>query len=179
MPQTVFAAPCAFLQSEEGEAKQRTVYPKRASGNDPDELAPFLLRGGKLLAFHDLRQPKNPFPSVIDSNKVEKTRAAEMWLDAEGKRRYVTLLNRSLYKYTARLGVRYDPEHRRFYFPVEEKGKERKVVYRSPKRGHSERGVACEPKRKSTGEGKGFWWHLAAGLRFPVAGSAALRPQLR
>ena len=181
LPEAVFAAPCAFLQSEESEVKQRIIYPKRVSDNDPHELAPFILRDGKLLAFHDLRQPKNPFSGVIDNNKVEKTRATEMWGDAEGKRRYVTLLNRSLYKYTARLGVRYDPEHRRFYFPVEEKGKERKVVYRSPNREHSERGVAWEPKRKSTGEGKGFWWHLAAGLHFHQVGDEqwclSIRPE--
>lgn len=179
--QAVFSAPCAFLQSEEGEGKQRIIYPKRASDNDPYELAPFILREGKLFAFHDLRQPRNPFSGVIDNNKVEKTRATEMWQDAEGKRRYITLLNRSLYKYTARLGVRYDPEHRRFYFPVEEKGKERKVVYRSPNREHSERGGAWEPKRKSTGEGKGFWWHLAAGLHFHQVGEEqwclSIRPE--
>ncbi len=57
-------------------------------------------------------------------------------------------------------------EHRRFYFPVEEKRKERSVVYRPPNMARSERLVAWEPKRKSTGEGKGFWWHLAARLRF-------------
>jgi hypothetical protein len=26
--------------------------------------------------------------------------------------------------------------------------------------------VVWEPKRKTTGEGKGFWWHLGAGIRF-------------
>ena len=32
----------------------------------------------------------------------------------------MTLLNRAMYKYTATLGVRFDPTHRRFYFPAEE-----------------------------------------------------------
>lgn len=166
LPQAVFAAPCGFTQNEEDEVKKRILYPQRKSENEPFELAPFILRDGKLFAFHDLRQRGNPFSAVIDNNKVEKQRATEMWGDAEDKRRYITLLNRSLYKYTARLGVRYDPEHRRFYFPVEEKGKERSVVYRPPNMARSERLVAWEPKRKSTGEGKGFWWHLAARLRF-------------
>ena len=166
LPQAVFAAPCAFLQNEESEVKKRIAYPQRKNENAPYELCPFILRDGKLLAFHNLRQPGNPFSSVIDNNKVEVKRTMEMWQDAEGKRRCVTLLNRSLYKYTARLGVRYDPDHTRFYFPVEEKGKERSAWYRSPNRDRIERLVAWEPKKKSTGEGKGFWWHLAARLRF-------------
>ncbi len=40
------------------------------------------------------------------------------------------------------------------------------MSYRPLNRQTESRQVAWEEKRKSTGEGKGFWWHLAAGLRF-------------
>jgi hypothetical protein len=78
----------------------------------------------------------------------------------------VTLLNRAMYKYTATLGVRYDPAHRRYYFPAEKSGEERVVRYRPRNMATGERKVAWKPKRRSTGERKGFWWHLAADLRF-------------
>lgn len=161
LPEAVFSAPCGFGEGEDDQVKTRINYPKSR-----DELVPFLLREGRLFAFQDLRLKGNPFAPVINRNRVEKRRAVELWAEAEGKRRYVTLLNRSLYKFTARLGVRYDPDHYRFYFPVEEFGKERVVTYRPLNASKSERKVAWQPKSRSTGEGKNFWWHLAAGLRF-------------
>ena len=78
----------------------------------------------------------------------------------------MTLLNRAMYKFTERLGLRFDPTHMRFYFPVLKQGQERSVDYRPLNRQSQNRQVAWEEKKKSTGEGKGFWWHLAAGLRF-------------
>ena len=58
------------------------------------------------------------------------------------------------------------PDHHRFYFPVLEEGVERSVTYRSPNREEQSRQVAWEPKFKHNGEGKGYWFHLAAGLKF-------------
>jgi hypothetical protein len=166
IPEAVFSAPCAFGEGEDNEVKQRIKYPARKDDSAPYELAPFILREGRLFAFHDLAQSHNPFSSVIDQNQVRMIHAGDMWRDAEGKRRYVNLLNRSMYKYTARLGIRYDPDHYRYYFPVKEEGKELEVTYRSMNRDHVERKVAWEAKRKSTGESRNFWWHVAARLRF-------------
>ena len=116
----------------------------------------FLIRDKKLFSFHDLRKPDGPFSQVIDPGAVERFRSNKFWQDAEGHRRFVTLLNRALYKYTALLGVRYDPAHYRYYFPVTEPGKERVVMYRPLNKQSDERKVAWEPKRRSTGEGKGL-----------------------
>jgi hypothetical protein len=176
LPQAVFAAPCAFSDGQEDEVRRRILFP-----TDRDELVPFLLHGKKLFAFHDLRLRYNPLSQVIDQTRVETHRASEMWKDAEQKRRYVTLLNRGLYKYASRRGIRYDPEHYRFYFPVVEPGKERTVTYRPLNAKSSKKRVAWEPKRKKTGEGKGFWWHVAARLRFHQMGEAqwclSIRPE--
>ena len=77
-----------------------------------------------------------------------------------------TLLNRAMYKHTATLGVRYDPTHSGTISRPTRRGRsESSVTARSTRRSTS-RKVVWEPKRRSTGEGKGFWWHLAAGLRF-------------
>ncbi len=161
LPQAVFSAPCVYTDQQEYEVKRRIRYP-----DDRSVLVRFVIREGRLYTFHDLRHPSGPFADVIDPRAAERCRSKEFWRDAEGHRRFVTLLNRAMYKYTATLGVRYDPTHWRYYFPVEKARLERVVRYRPLNMASSERKVAWEPKRRSTGEGKGFWWHLAADLRF-------------
>lgn len=161
LPQAIFAAPCQYGDRQEDDVKQHLKYPA-----DPAELVRFLIRDKKLFSFHDLRNPNGPFSQVIDLSAVERFRSNKFWQDVEGHRRFITLLNRALYKYTALLGVRFDPAHYRFYFPVMESGKERLVTYRPLNKQSDERKVAWEPKRRSTGEGKGYWCHLAADLRF-------------
>jgi hypothetical protein len=161
LPQAVFHAPCVYTDRQEDEVKRRIRYPE-----DRSVLVRFLIREGRLYTFHDLRDPNGPFAEVIDHRAIGRCRSSLFWQDAEGHRRFVTLLNRAMYKYTATLGVRYDPVRRRYYFPADESGDERVVRYRPLNMSASERKVAWEPKRRSTGEGKGFWWHLAADLRF-------------
>jgi hypothetical protein len=161
LPEVVFAAPCAFRDRQEDEVKSRLSYP-----SDQFQIVRFLLRDGKLLTFHNLHDPKGPFADVIDRRCVEPLRATDLWNDSEGFRRYMTLLNRALYKYTALLGIRYDPDHYRYFFPVEEPGVEREVEYRPLNRNRDTRNVAWQPTKKSTGEKRNYWWHLGAGIRF-------------
>ncbi len=165
LPQAVFSAPCSFGQNEYDEVKRRVHVPAREKETDPYILAPFALRDGRLYAFQTLSE-SNPFSDVIDSTKVTSHKSWEMWDDPDWKRVYVSLLNRSLYKYAGTLKIRYDPEHKRFYFPVLEEGKERSVTYRPLNKKEQPRKVAWEPKFRHDGTGKGFWYHLAAGLRF-------------
>lgn len=161
LPRIVFSAPCSFSDGEAAEVSKRIKYPK-----DRSELTPFIIRENRLLAFHALWQKDNPFADVIDCDDVEPIQAADLWLDPEGKRRYVTLLNRALNKYTYPLGLRFDREHKRYYFEPEKEGIEREVQYRSMNKKKERRKVVWQPKKKSTGEPKNFWWHLAASLEF-------------
>lgn len=175
LPQVVFAAPTEYLQSEYDEVKKLVKRPERKG-----ELTPFVLRE-RLLAFHDLRDKAGPFADLVDTEKVELLRATEMWRDAEGKRRYVNLLNRALYKYTGRLDVRYDPDHYRFYFPAKEEGVERFIRYRTISGKYRNKRVVWQPKRKKTGEPRNYWWHYAAGIKFyqmaDMQWCLALRPE--
>ncbi|HMP57761.1 MAG TPA: hypothetical protein PKD86_00285 [Gemmatales bacterium] len=161
LPQAVFAAPCGFRDGQADEVRKRIKYPA-----DPNELVRFLLRDEKLFSFHDLRDAGGPFADVIDRRHVEVLRSTALWDDAEGHRRYVDLLNRAMFKHADRLGVRYDPTHYRYYFQADKPGEERSVSYRPLNTKQTSRLVIWEPKRKATGEGKGFWWHLGAGIRF-------------
>lgn len=111
----MFSAKTDYSQSQYEEIKKLV---KRV--DDLMELTPFVLRE-TLLAFHDLRDANGPFGQLVDTKRVDLLRATDMWKDAEGKRRYINLLNRGLYKYTGRLHVRYDPDHYRFYSPLRRK----------------------------------------------------------
>lgn len=161
LPDAVFFATCTVADATEEQIKKLIAYP-----DSRDELAPFLLRENKIFAFHDLRQAQNPFTPVADRATAGIHRSRDFWRDAEGKRRYITLLNRSLFKYTARIAVRFDPAHYRFYFPPKTLGSARTVTYRSLAGRWSRRKVVWQPTKKSTGEVRNYWWHLAAGLKF-------------
>jgi hypothetical protein len=161
LPSLVFAVPCDLDDDRHDEVRLSIKYP-----NDKWQLVPFLLKERTLFAFNNLSEPENPFRNLIDHTKARRIPAAQFWSDPEGQRRFVTLLNRSLYKYTSRFGVRFDPEHRRFYFPPEEPGKTRRVRYRTATGRKSNKKVVWQPVTKLTGVPKNHWRHLAAALRF-------------
>ncbi len=85
------------------------------------EMAPFILREEKVLAFQDLGTTGNPFGEVI-VGKPERHRIVD-WLDDPDTFRWlVELLNRSLNKLTGRRGLHLDKDHHRYYFPMTEPG---------------------------------------------------------
>lgn len=163
LPDVMFASSCAFRESQQDEVKQRLRYPD----GDNDQLVRFIITDGNVLhTFHNLHDPKGPFADVIDRRQVVAHRSRDLWDDPEGHRRFVRLMNKALYKYTSRLNMRFDPLHHRFYFPASERGMPRKVIYRPLNARRRSRNVVLQPKRRSTGEPRGYWVHLATGLRF-------------
>jgi hypothetical protein len=162
LPEVVFSAPCAFGDRQDEQVRKRLRYPQGQN----DQLVRFLLHDGKLFTFHNLHDPKGPFADIIDHRKVDPIPCSQMWDDAEGYRRFVALMNKGLYKYTALLGINFDPLHHRFYFPAVKPGEARKIVYRPLNAKRRRRSVVLQPIRRSTGEPRGFWSHLAVGLRF-------------
>jgi hypothetical protein len=93
LPLAVFAAPCGYGDHQDQVIKQHLNYPKHS-----DQIIRFLVREKTLFSFHDLRHPDGPFAPVIDVPKVEKYHSTKFWTTAEGHRRFVTLLNRAMYK---------------------------------------------------------------------------------
>lgn len=162
LPAAVFAAPCAFHEGQDDQVKQRIRFP-----DGDDQLVRFILREGKLFSFHNLRDPKGPFQDVINQRGVEIIRTEQWWDDPEGHRRFITLLNRGLYKFTARKRVRFDPVHKRFFFDALVTDKPRQEYYRPLNaKGRTKRNVVWQPTIKATGQSRNFWWHLAVGLNF-------------
>lgn len=160
VPRFVYSAPCKYADDEEA-VKSEIEWP-----DDRWRLVPFICREGRLFTFTDLKSPRNPFVNVTNFRQATRSPVTEFWTQPEGHRRFVRLLNSSLYKYTARLDIKYDPVHRRFYFAVLEPGKDRMLRYRPLNMAASERRVAWCPTKKSTGERRNYWLHLGAGLRF-------------
>jgi hypothetical protein len=161
LPDAVFQANCPYTDRQEKLVKELIKYP-----TDPKEYVRFLIREKSLHTFHDLRQSDGPFSDVIDMETVSKIQSRKFWESAEGHRRFITLLNRAMYKHTSTKGIRFDPVHFRYYFPVEEAGVKREQRYRPLNKSTDSRNVAWQPITKSTGEGKNYWVHLAASLRF-------------
>lgn len=176
LPQAVFEAKCAFGPGQEDEVRTRLETPK-----DREVLFPFVLAAGKVFCFQNLRAKNNAFAKVIDARTVEARAARKTWEDDDGARLYVRLLNRSLYKYAGHRRIRYDVNHKRFFFIAEKKGEPRSVEYKSLTGRNVERKVVWQPIRKKTGLASPIWWHVAAGLRFrqlaPLQWCFAIRPE--
>jgi len=176
LPRFVFAAPTKLRDRERDRAKTLISYPA-----DPGELCPFVLRDKKLYAFHNLSGADNPFAPVLGKGQIERLEAIDLWRDADGLRLYVNLLNRAMYKFAGRRGLRYDPDHHRYGFILDDGETERAVSYRSRTGRKSERKVVWRPTSNRTGEPRDFYWHLAAALSFKRVGECvwafSIRPE--
>ena len=159
IPRFVQLAPCSETESY--------VQSQLAlDQNDEALMAPFIIRGGKLMTFCNLDEDVNPFRRVVDPYSAEKHHADQWWDNPDQSRRYVELLNRSLNKLTGRRGLNLDKEHKRYYFEPQREGGERSIVYQAIGGRRQRRQVAWQPKLRATGEKKHYWEHLAVGLRF-------------
>lgn len=174
IPLIIFSAPCT--------AKEKTV----AANVRPPEgswiMLPFIIREKRLITFVELDQT-SPFAPFIDVSDVQQHSARDWWSDPDRSRWYVQLLNRSLNKLTGRRGLHLDKEHDRYYFPPEEDGATRSVVYRTLQDRKSTKSVAWQPKRKSTKQPKNYWEHLAVSISFHHVAKhswcLSLRPERR
>lgn len=128
-------------------------------------VTPFVLTEGRLLLFDDPADDNSPFRKVVDPSTVLATSAESMWVDPDLRRRYVELLNKGIKLHLTRtLGLRFDEEHRRFYFPGGP-GQRDRVELRTKANRKQEREVVRPRYNKRTGE-IAEWWHDAVSLSF-------------
>lgn len=176
MPRIVYSAPCT--------SKEKAIAKGMGRSPDPKLMLPFIVRAKRLYTFFDLSRSDSPFADFVDLNGLEEEDAFERWWpDPDKLRWYVDLLNRCLNKLTGRHGLMLDRRHKRYYFPPEDVDQKRQVFYYTLSGRKSKLNVAWEPTRKKTGEGKGFWEHLAVSLRFERVDTASwclsVRPERR
>lgn len=173
MPRYLYGAPCPA-------ARESEVQP---TGAPETIMTPFVIRGGLLWAFQDLRDEDGPFAHAVASAEAEQHVTAEWYGQAQHIGWYVALLNRCLNKLTGRLGLNFDREHRRYYFQPDEPGKPKEVTYRPLNNPRATRKVVWQPVRQSTGEPRNHWLHRAVHLQFVQASAGtwllSIRPELR
>lgn len=178
MPSYIYEVPCKYNDLQEREATAEIVRP-----NDENEIYPFIIRGGMLYCFQNLKNPNGPFQKLVNNQKIKRYKAEEWCEDPEHRKWFVSLLNRSLNKLTGRKGLRLDKVHQRYYFQPEEAGQTLDVTYRPLNQSSTERNVVWQPVTKKTGELKPYWYHLAVALKFHQVGTwqwcLSIRPEMR
>lgn len=142
-------------------------------------VVPFVLRDGRLHAFHDLADPSGPLARVVTPGTTDEIAAETAWADPDLFRRYVALLNKSVTLHLGGRGLAFDPKHHRHHF-VAVDGREREISY-STRAGSPQRLGLVHRERTKAGDEKDVWWHQAVRLRFErVAGAAwylTIRPE--
>lgn len=131
-----------------------------------DILNAFELREERIFTFFDLHDSTNPFWGAYDGSTVTITKATDLWVDPDGHRLYVALLNRALNSFLRTKGVIYDPNRHRYFFRAEKEKVERKFTYTALSGRKTTKAVVHRPITKATGLPKSYWIHLAANLSF-------------
>jgi len=167
LPAFVYASDLADGLSEETD-----VWPAMDWSHGEGRQHPFIVREGRLYTTTDLRR-RDPQPfHRVRRGRVAVLKASDMWTDDEGARRYMQLIRKALRRHlTHRLGLEYNREHDRFWFPPDTDGAERSVTYQSAAGKSQTRRVAWEQRNRVTGEGRGVWWHDAVSLRVEHLGT--------
>jgi hypothetical protein len=162
LPRYVYSGECDYNESQKDEVRKLINY----SDIPRDESLPFILREHRLFAFQDLTAYNNPFAKAANPIGALRITTEDFCSEPEGRRRFVSLLNSAIAKHCGRRKVLFDKEHHRFYFIRLEPGVDRTEAYRTLTGRSDSRNVVWNPKRRSTGEGRPYWLHLAADLSF-------------
>lgn len=187
IPEHVYLTPCGL---KEEQVRGLIRYP-----SDPKIAVPFHVKGGNLLTFMPLVGDTHPFVDAVSKQaSTTPVDAASWWKDQDKSGWYMTLLNRTLHKLTGRRGLRFDKDHKRYYFEprVDDQGKalEVEVEYQPLNQSKASRHVVWQPRRKKKGpdgevtfEKRPYWIHLATNLRILRVNDTewvlAIRPEHR
>jgi hypothetical protein len=166
LPKAVFFAPTRFRSKDAREVFRRI---RESLPYDPSEkwklLFPAAFADEGLYTFFDLNEYHEHLRWLIDDSGVQLRSTKHMLKSDDGHRIVVQLLNALFRAYCSRKGIFFDKEHSRFYFPPNPDGTEKEYSYLGRNRNTTKK-LAYPPQKRSTGEFKGFWIHVAAGIRF-------------
>jgi hypothetical protein len=179
LPKYVLSIPCDYNDAEEKKAAQELVSPF-----EDGVIYPFIIRGGRLICFRNLRDSSGPFEKLVSGRKVARDLSSEWWNGDENLRSwFVTLLNRSLNKLTGRHRLNLDKAHHRYFFEPLKPGQPLEITYHPLNQRSASRFVVWQPVTRISGVPKNFWYHLAVSLKFHQVSSdgwcLSIRPELR
>lgn len=161
IPQFIYGVETEFEDTDITEVKKEIIEPK-----NKNEMCPFLIKGGMLFCFQNLRYKGGPFAEIVGKKLVHQYRALEWWDDPDKMRYYIQLLNSSLNKLTGRKGMNLDKRHHRYYFEPMEVGQPRLISYRPLNQQLTQRYAVWQPTTRKSGLPKSYWFHRAVALRF-------------
>ena len=159
-----FAVFAADTQYNKGNVQE--LFDVLNTNTDQNIHYAFELRDNKLYTFHDLSTPNNPFHGTYDLSTVENLKSTDLWDSPDEHRLYVALLNRALRDSLSKKGVKFDPEHYRYYFLPEPTKIKRTFTYTSLAGRQTTKSIVNQPITQITNQPKPYWVHLAANLSF-------------
>lgn len=144
---------------------------RRSFPGKPQSLPPFFIKAGRMYTFADLRDRKCSLRLFCNPESINDEWAQKWAEDPEGQRDLIHLLNLVLGSHTHRLGLAYDRNYKRTYFPREdERGLEFRRKWYNVRSG---RQVIPRTVVKYYEYGRDhFWRHSAANLTFKLLGHA-------
>jgi hypothetical protein len=154
LPRFVWSAPCRY--SDRSEIFNQLPSSKFAP--------PFIITGKRMYSLSDLTKSRNVFRKFIDVDKILLEPAEAFWDDEDRLNHYLTLLKQLLGNHLQSVGIHYNADFKRSYFPRENKNSTvfTRSWYNLRTQRRSDRMVAAYYEY---GFNK-FWRHLAAQFWF-------------
>jgi transcriptional regulator with XRE-family HTH domain len=133
-PEFVWVAPLAkSVPSDKGEIKER-IHQQLDTLGEPIYTPVFALNSGNVVSFHDLSVEEGPFSTVVLGGNTRRVPIASYLTTPDTQRLFVSLLNMHIGRhcYSPRVGLVTAPDdtRRRYFFPVEEDGKDKQFKWR-------------------------------------------------
>ena len=127
-------------------------------------LPTFIIKEKKIFCFWDLTDKECPFRNILSADVIGSDNVYS-WIKDEDKSRWlVELLNKGLKHYCQKLFLRFDSEHKRYFF-VPEHGLNREVKWNTGKRKATRTVVKKNTRGKSD---EVFWSHQTLQAKFTI-----------
>ena len=155
LPKTIWSGPTNFSNREVFELLRKEMI---------GVLPTFIIKNRQIFSFWDLNDRQCPFRNVLSSTNGIKTESIYDWMKTKEQSRWlIELLNKGLRNYCQKLPLRFDLDHKRYYF-VPYNGQDRIVRWDTGKRKPT-RTVVKKYKRNS---GTVFWSHQSLKAQFTI-----------
>lgn len=133
-PEFVWVAPLAKSVPPDKTAIKERIHEQLTALGEPIYTPVFALNSGNVVSFHDFSVEEGPFSTVVSSRSTRRVPVASYLSTPDTRRLFVNLLNMHIGRhcYGPRVGLVTAPDdnRRRYFFPVEEDGKDKQFKWR-------------------------------------------------
>jgi transcriptional regulator with XRE-family HTH domain len=133
-PEFIWVAPLAKGTGSDKTLIKEQVHQQLTAMGEPIYTPVFALNSGNVVSFHDLGAEDGPFSMAVRSGETRRVPVASYLSTADTQRLFVSLLNMHIGRhcYSSRVGLvtAPDDQRRRYFFPVDEEGKDKQFRWR-------------------------------------------------